>query len=41
MIANGKRAFSAFEFDNNFQAAREAWLNGDLKTVSDFFGTYV
>jgi len=29
------------EFDKNYHLAREAWLIGDLKEVSDFFGIYI
>lgn len=29
------------EFGKNFSEARQAWLNGDMKTVAEFFTIYV
>ena len=34
-------AFSLVGMSKHFYEAREAWLNGDLETVAEFFGLYV
>ncbi len=38
---NNASKFMLDEFQKHFYQAREAWLNGDLETVAEFFGLYV
>lgn len=39
--SGGGYAFVLTEMATHFDQAREAWLNGDLETVAQFFGLYV
>lgn len=39
--SDGKDMCGAEELIRFFQIAKQAWLNGDLETVSDYFGILV
>ena len=38
-IGNSEK-YSLKVFGKHYNLARKAWLNGDLKTVAEFFGLY-
>lgn len=39
-LSNGYK-FALSEFVKHYKQAKEAWLNGDLHTVAEFFGLYI
>lgn len=41
IASDGKDSWGIKEAERFFYIAREAWLNGDLETVADFFGVLV
>lgn len=38
---DGGRKYAIEEHATHFDQAREAWLNGDLETVAEYFGLYI